>query len=54
VGNVQALVRLLDRYAAHPVERKRMGEAGKQRFTTKFHVNRIAEETLHLYNEILS
>ena len=54
VSSTPELVRLLRRYSAHPEERRAMGEAGRQRFESIFHIDRIAEKTLQLYNNVLS
>ena len=53
-GSTSQLVRRLHRYVTHPEERKAMGQAGRQRFESIFHIDRIAEKTLHLYNDVLS
>jgi len=54
VSSILDLVRLLRLYSAHPEKRRAMGEAGRQRFESIFRIDRIAEKTIHLYNDVLS
>ncbi len=54
VGKVEELASLLKDFAGHPEERKSMGLAGKNRFETTFHIDRTAEQTIQLYQNILS
>lgn len=54
VGNVQELARSLQHCAAHSEKREVMGEAGRKRFESMFHIDQVAEETIRLYHDVLS
>jgi len=52
-GDVAALAAALCRLAEAPVVRRRMGEAGRQRFLREFTIERMLAETEGVYREIL-
>jgi rhamnosyl/mannosyltransferase len=54
VGEVEALVGLLDRYASGREERLAMGRAGRERFADTFHIDQVAKTTGQLYDDVLS
>ncbi len=54
VGSTPQLACMLQRAIACPEERKAMGEAGRHRFESIFHIDRIAEKTLQLYIDVVS
>jgi rhamnosyl/mannosyltransferase len=54
VGSVDELARTLNRLVREPEKGRAMGLAGRQRFESLFHIDRVAEKTIGLYHEILS
>lgn len=52
-GDADGLARELDRLAADPALRRRMGTAGRQRAIDIFNWDRSAEESIRIYSEIL-
>lgn len=54
VGEARELARSMRRLANKPEKSRAMGEAGQKRFESFFHIDRIAEETIRLYHDIVS
>lgn len=52
-GDVAALRQRLQQLIVDPELRERMGKAGRQRFEALFTVDRMLEQTLHVYEEVL-
>jgi glycosyltransferase involved in cell wall biosynthesis len=53
IGSVSGLVRMLQWMREHPVERRRMGVAGRQRVIQHFTDNLMADRYAKLYEELL-
>ncbi len=53
VGDEAELARTIDGLVREPEQGRAMGEAGRNRFESLFHIDRIAEQTLQLYHEVL-
>jgi glycosyltransferase involved in cell wall biosynthesis len=52
-GDAPALARALSSALADPAERRRRGEAGRQRLLERFALPRMIDETLAVYAEVL-